>query len=198
MDKINSELIVERVQRATGNVRKEEKHVGKWIFYPSPLNLFDQLQICSRLDLMSNPSLDSWTEFGVDCMFVRLSVSISVGATWTSITSGRALHCCRKNAFNSTCLILRVEPLRLIIPSAAKESQDKICCFVSLSSSAVHPNFNQRVPLLSQAHAFTSSGERSNQLIFTIDHSSCSRTCSRPDSTNPYCASCDANLCSYV
>ena len=28
--------------------------------------------------------------------------------------------------------------------------------------------------------------------------SSCSRTCSRPDSTNPYCASCNSNLCSSV
>ena len=31
-----------------------------------------------------------------------------------------------------------------------------------------------------------------------IDHSSCSRTCSRPDSTNPYCESCNAHLCSSV
>ena len=31
-----------------------------------------------------------------------------------------------------------------------------------------------------------------------IDSSSCSRSCSRPDWTNPYCASCNANLCCSV
>ena len=31
-----------------------------------------------------------------------------------------------------------------------------------------------------------------------VDNSSCSRTCSRLDWTNPYCASCNANLCSSV
>ena len=55
---------------------------------------------------------------------------------------GRALHCCKKNAFNSICLVFRVEPLRLIIPSAVEESKNKICCVVSLVSSALHPNFN--------------------------------------------------------
>ena len=64
--------------------------------------------------------------------------------TWTSLTSGRALHCCKKNAFNSMCLVLRVEPLRLIIPSAAEESQHWICCVVSFVSSALHPNFHNQ------------------------------------------------------
>ena len=63
-----------------------------------------------------------------------------IRATWTSLTSGRALHCCKKNAFNSMCLVLRVDPLRLIIPSAAEESQHGICCV----SSALHPNFNNQ------------------------------------------------------
>ena len=93
---------------------------------------------------MSNPSLERRTEFGVDCKFARLSVSISLGATLTSITSGRALHHCRKNAIKSICLVLRIEALRLIKPSAAKESQDKICCFVSFISSALDPNFNDQ------------------------------------------------------
>ena len=35
------------------------------------------------------------------------------------------------NAFNSICLVLRVDPLRFIIPSAAEESQHRICCVVS-------------------------------------------------------------------
>ena len=69
---------------------------------------------------MSNPSLDRWTEFGVDCHFVKQSASISLVPTWTSFTSGRTLHCSKKNAFNSICLTSRVEPLRLIIPSLQK------------------------------------------------------------------------------
>ena len=36
------------------------------------------------------------------------------------------------------------------------------------------------------------------ELFSFADNSSCSRTCSRSDSTNPYCASCNANLCSSV
>ena len=65
---------------------------------------------------MPNPSLERWTEFGVDCIFVKQSASISLVPTWTSLTSGRTLHCSKKNTFNSICLTLRVEPLRLIIP----------------------------------------------------------------------------------
>ena len=36
------------------------------------------------------------------------------------------------------------EPLRLIIPSAAEESQHRICCVVSFVSSALHRNFNNQ------------------------------------------------------
>ena len=53
-----------------------------------------------------------------------------------------AKYGCKKNAVNSMCLVLRVDPLRLIIPSAAEESQHRICCVVSLVSSALHPNLN--------------------------------------------------------
>ena len=74
----------------------------------------------------------------------KKTASISLVPTWTSLTSGRALQCCEKNAFNSMCLVLRVDPLRLIIPSAAEESQHRICCVVSLVSSALHPNFNNQ------------------------------------------------------
>ena len=38
------------------------------------------------------------------------------------------------------CLVSRVEPFRLIIPSAEEESQHRISCVVSFVSSALHPN----------------------------------------------------------
>ena len=102
---------------------------------------------------MSNPIPERCTEFGVDCIFVKQSASISPVPTWTSRPSGRALHCCNKNAFNSIRVVLRVDPLRLIIPSAAEESQQWL----------QHP-----LPLLPQAHAFTGSTECSDQLTFAI------------------------------
>ena len=37
-----------------------------------------------------------------------------------------------------------LDPLWLIIPSAAEESQHRICCVVSLVSSALHPNFSKQ------------------------------------------------------
>ena len=55
-----------------------------------------------------------------------------------------AEHGCRKNAVNSMCLVLRVDPLRLIITSASKESHHRICYVVSLVSSALHPNLNNQ------------------------------------------------------
>ena len=108
-----------------------------------PLDRCDRVQICSGLDLMSNPSLERWTESGVGCTFVVQSASNSLVAAWTSLTSGRALHCCMKNAFNSMCVVFWVVPLRLSIPSAAEEPQHKICCVVSFVYLALHPNFNQ-------------------------------------------------------
>ena len=63
-----------------------------------------------------------------------------------------------KSHFRSrSTVVLRVDPLRLIIPSAAEESQHRICCVVSLVSSELHPKLQQPVPLLSQARALTSS-----------------------------------------
>ena len=70
---------------------------------------------------MSTPSPERWTEFGVDSIFVQQSASITLVPTWACLTSGRAIHC-RKNAFNSLCPVLRVDPLRLIIPNAAEKS----------------------------------------------------------------------------
>ena len=120
--------------RATENGKKKQHNCRKqeWnVYAPPPLDLFDQVQICSGLELMSKPSVERCIEFGVDCIFVKQSASTSLVTTWTSLTSGRALHCCRKNASNTVCLVLRVDPLRLIIPSAAQESQHRICCVVS-------------------------------------------------------------------
>ena len=42
---------------------------------------------------------------------------------WTSLTSGRALHCCKKNSFISTCLVFRVDSFRLMMLTAAEESK---------------------------------------------------------------------------
>ena len=112
--------------------------------HPPPFDLFDQVQICSGLPLLSNPSFERCTEFCVDCMFVKQSASMPLVSTWTSLTSGRALHCREKNASNSMCLVLRVDPSRLIIPRAAEESQHRICCVVSDVFSVLHPNFNNQ------------------------------------------------------
>ena len=137
-------------------------------------NPFDQVPICSGLHLMFNPSLERWTEFGVDCIFVNQLASISLVTTWTSLTSGRALHCCKKNAFNSICLILRVDPLRLIIPSAAEESQRRISCVASLVCSALHPHFyNQfhccRKLTLARAQEYAATNSASSLLSAIVD-----------------------------
>ena len=127
------------------NCRKKKRN----FLHTSSLDLFDLIQICSGLDLTSNPSLERCAEFGVNCTFDQQSASIPLIPTWTSLTSGRALHCCDKNAGNSMWLGLRVDPLRLITPSAPEESQHRICCVVSLVSSARHPKLQQPVPLAS-------------------------------------------------
>ena len=95
-------------------------------------------------------------------------------STWTSLTSGRALHCCKKNAFNSMCLVLRVEPWRLIIPSAAEESQHWICCVVSFVSSALHPNFHNQFhcchkPMPSQAPESAATNSALPRLTAIVD-----------------------------
>ena len=48
----------------------------------------------------------------------------------------------RRTLFNSMCLVLRVEPLRLVIPSAAEDSQHRIWRVVVCVSSALRPNFS--------------------------------------------------------
>ena len=90
--------------------------------------------------------------------------------------SGRALHCCKKNSFNSICLVLRVDPVRLIIPSAAEESQDMICCIDSFVSSALHPNFNNqfhccRKLMRSQAPESAATNSASPLLCAIVDFS---------------------------
>ena len=80
----------------------------------------------------------------------------------------------KTNAFNSMCLVLRVEPLRLIIPSAAEASQHKICCVVSIVSSAWHPNFNNqfhccRKPFRQQASASAATNSSSPLQSANVD-----------------------------
>ena len=72
VDETNSEFIVERAMRATEN-GKENTIVAtlkvEWL-HTSPRDLFDQVQICSGLDFMSNRRLERWTEL-VDDWTVR-------------------------------------------------------------------------------------------------------------------------------
>ena len=77
-------------------------------------------------------------------IWCRLYLGETISKHLARLTSGRALHRCKKNTFNSTCLVLRVEPLRSIMPSAAEEPQHRICCVVSVVSLALHPNFNDK------------------------------------------------------
>ena len=147
----------------------------EWNFYSTPpLYRFDEVPICSGLDLVSNPGPERRTEFVVDCIFVKQSASILLVPTWTSLTSGRALHCCRKNAFNSMFFVLQFEPLHLIMPSAAEESQHRICCVVSFVSSAWHPHFSNqfhccRRPMLSQAPQSAATNSASPLLSAVVD-----------------------------
>ena len=123
--------------------------------------------------MISIPSLERWTAFGVDCLFVTQSVSLSLVSTWTSLTSGRAILCCKKNTFQLDVSRFASCPLRLIIASAADESHHKICCVVSFVSTALPPNFNDqfhccRKPMPSQAPR-----ECSNQLNLTTAECDC-------------------------
>ena len=104
---------------------------------------------------ISKPSLERWIEFGF-CTFVKQSASISSVLTWTSLTSGRAHRCCKENAFSSICLVLRVDLLRLIMLTAAEESQHRICCDVEHVSSALFPDFRNQFHCC-RTHAFPSS-----------------------------------------
>ena len=94
--------------------------------------------------------------------------AFSLVATWTNLTFWLCAPMLQEERFQldmSPCL--RVDPLRLIIPSAEEESQHRICCVVSFVSSGTASKLQQPVPLLSQGHAFTSSRECSNQLSST-------------------------------
>ena len=133
-----------------------------------PLEIFDQVQICSGQDLMSNPCLERWTVFGVDCIIVKQSASMSLVCLHLDKSHlwSRAPFFCRENALNSICLVLRVEPSRLIIRQRCRgmTTPDLLCRLTRLFGKLQQP-----VPLLSQAHAFTASRECSNQLSFTVE-----------------------------
>ena len=85
-----------------------------------------------------------------DQLSIFSSGSLPTAPTRTVRTSGCALHCCGKNAFNSMCLVLRVEPLRWIMLMAAVESQQSICDRDWFGSTVP-------VPQLSQSHSFERS-----------------------------------------
>ena len=121
----------EELQKATTTTNLAKRRVAS--LHSPPLDLFDQVQICSGPDLISNPSLERWTESGVDCIFVKQSRCVS---------------------------FYESSPYGLVIPSAAEESQHRICCVVSLVSSALHPNFNN------QFHCCRRFRECSDQLSF--------------------------------
>ena len=111
---------------------------------------------------------------GVDCIFVEQSASISLLTTWTNLTSGRALQCYKKRTLSTRYVVLRLDPLRLIIPSAAEKSQHKICCVVTFVSSALHPNFNNqfhccRKLIPSQAPESAATNSASPLLIAIFD-----------------------------
>ena len=166
VDKINSEFTVERVMRATesGKERTKHKMVEKeaWNLYTlsPPLDLFDQVHICSGPDLVSNPSLERWTEFGLDCIYVQQSASIFLVSTWTSLTSvprsmvaTRTLPCRYVSSYESI-------PCARSYPALQRNhSTSRLLGTAS--------KLQQPVPLLSQAHTFTGSRECSNQLSFT-------------------------------
>ena len=72
------------------------------------------------------------------------------------------------------CLVLRVDPLRLIVPSAAEESQHKICCDASVASSSVLPNCRSqfhscRRPMPSQAPESAATNSASPLLSAIVD-----------------------------
>ena len=81
MDKnFSCEFIAECVMRAPEN-GKENKIVSKYEYTSPPGDLFDQVQILSGLDLMSNSLLERWTDFGDDRGFVSQSACISLVPT---------------------------------------------------------------------------------------------------------------------
>ena len=87
---------------------------------------------------------------------------------------GRALNCCRMDAFNSMCLVLRVDALRLITPSAAEETRHTICCDASVGSSSLHPNCSSqfhtcRRPMPSQAPESAATNKASPLLSAVVD-----------------------------
>ena len=65
------------------------------------------------------------------------------------------------------CLILRLDPLRLIIPSTAGESQHRICCDASVSSSSVFSNCRNRFHL-SQSAATNSASPLLSAIVDCI------------------------------
>ena len=172
---VNSEFFVERVMSPslTGNNPKTVQKY-EWNFYtPPPLDRFDKVQICSELYLISIPSLERWTEFGVHCIFVKQSANISlVPLGQVSLLVARSLVARRKRS--TRCVPFYESSPCAVSPSAAEESQHRICCVASSVSSALHPNFNDqfhccRTPMPSQAPESAASNSASPLLSAIVD-----------------------------
>ena len=109
-------------------------------------------------------------------LYLRQTIGKHLARSHLNKTHSPVAHsiCCRKNAFNSMCLVLRVDPLRLITPSAAEETQHKICCDASVDSSSLHPNCSSqfhccRRPMPSQAPESSATKSASTLLSAIVD-----------------------------
>ena len=110
--------------RATNTTRR--KNVRIRVDFFTPLSSIVSTEFKTEQDWIRSRicSLERQFGFGVDCSVVRRSTNISSVFTWTRLTSGRALlHCGKKSASSSMCLVLRVDLFRLIIINSAEESQ---------------------------------------------------------------------------
>ena len=98
----------------------------------------------------------------------KQSASISLVSTWTNFTSGRALHCSKKNAFqlDMSRFTSRSLPHDHTQRCRGVPAQNLLSRLVRLLGIA--SKLQQPIPLLSQTHTFTSSGRCSNQLSFTM------------------------------
>ena len=93
-----------------------------------------------------------------------------------SLPVARSIVVVRRTLSTRYVFVLRVDPLRFIIPSAAEESQDRICCVDSFVSSALHPNFNNqfhccRKVIPSQAPESAATNSASPHLSAIVDFS---------------------------
>ena len=133
------------------------------------LDRFDQVQLCSRLNLMLPEMNRMWCRLYLLSNNPQAFRSSPLEQVSTNLTSGRALHCCCCSEKNA----LRLDMSRFTSRSFALDhtqrcrritGQDLLCRLIRLFGIA--PTLQQPGPLLSQAHTFTGSRECSDQLSF--------------------------------